>query len=252
MGWCCNNFIKLVNWCRIYLENNTKVKFFLILHNRNTAILIYLVWKLDVLNLNRASSSTVLNINAFHLKGRMMLCWFSLWVDFTSRLREEGWLNTWTSAPNFIHARSPKSASYHKPTGNCTHYLKITTQAKYLLPCLYWKNAKRRPTCTHRPQLFKIIFGPTLKCFRLLSQLNDLTHCLECVVLNRSLIIGLYFVMYSTYETWQLSPQLCPLVQYVHDVLEFVHSEFWVIWLKWNITVNIAVCLFTRVPELWL
>lgn len=76
--------------------------------------------------------------------------------------------------------------------------------------------------------------------------------CLECVVLNRSLIIDLYFVMYSTYETWQLGTQLCPLVQYVHDVLEFVHSEFWVIWLKWNITVNIAVCLFTRVPELWL
>lgn len=76
--------------------------------------------------------------------------------------------------------------------------------------------------------------------------------CLECVVLNRSLIIDLYFVMYSTYETWQVSPQLCPPVQYVHDVLEFVHSEFWVIWLKWNRTVNIAVCLFTRVPELWL
>lgn len=127
-------------------------------------------------NLNRASCTTVLNINTFHLKGRIMLCWFSLWVDFTSRLREEGWLNTWTSAPNFIHARSPKSASYHKPTGNCTHYLKITTQAKYLLLCLYWKNAKRRPTCTHRPQLFKIIFGPTLKSFRLLSQLNDLTR----------------------------------------------------------------------------
>lgn len=76
--------------------------------------------------------------------------------------------------------------------------------------------------------------------------------CLECVVLNRSLIIDLYFVMYSTYETWQLSPQLCPLVQNVHDVLEFVHSEFWVIWLKWNRTVNISVCLLTRVPELWL